>query len=165
MAVYLAAPRTVSLPFSPLSSSSSSTPLQIQQNPTCSIRSCLRFPSRKILKDPISATRCINVSAASTEAVSTGKQEFLPPLEVSEIEGKCKKWVWRGCTINYFVYPESSGGSDAPALSPPLLLVHGFGASIAHWRRYIYIDCKLSCISRLNSLLICNWTNQLSKRD
>ncbi|KAI3464327.1 hypothetical protein Pfo_020990 [Paulownia fortunei] len=134
MAVNLAAPHTFFLPFSPLSSSSS-TALQVQHNPTCTIQSCVKFTSRKISKNPVSAISCANASAASTVAVSTGKEEFLPPLEVSEIDGKCKKWVWKGYTINYFVYPE--GDRDTAARSPPLLLVHGFGASIAHWRRNI----------------------------
>ncbi|EYU22782.1 hypothetical protein ABFS82_03G117500 [Erythranthe guttata] len=133
MAVNIAAAHTYFLPFSQLSSSSSSA-LQVQLNPTC-------FPSsRKISRSPISTTSCANVSAASTAALSTGKEEFLPPLEVSEIDGNCKKWVWRGYTINYFVYPDGDGGGGgggAAAPAPPLLLVHGFGASIAHWRRNI----------------------------
>ena len=51
-------------------------------------------------------------------------------LGVSEIKEKCSKWQWKGqYSINYFV---SSSNAES---NPPLLLVHGFGASIPHWRR------------------------------
>ena len=51
-------------------------------------------------------------------------------LGVSEIKEKCGKWQWKGqYSINYFV---SSSNAES---NPPLLLVHGFGASIPHWRR------------------------------
>lgn len=47
-----------------------------------------------------------------------------------EIGDKCRKWAWKGqYSINFFV-------SDSES-RPPLLLVHGFGASIPHWRRNI----------------------------
>ncbi|PIN11417.1 putative hydrolase/acyltransferase (alpha/beta hydrolase superfamily) [Handroanthus impetiginosus] len=134
MAVNLGVPRTFSTPFLPLLSASSAA-LQIRHNFTCNPRSSLKFPSRNIPKNPVSVVGCINASASSASAVSTEKEESLPPLEVSEINEKCKKWVWRGYTINYLVYPE--GNSDSAGVRPPLLLVHGFGASIAHWRRNI----------------------------
>ncbi|KAE8729574.1 Isoflavone-7-O-methyltransferase [Hibiscus syriacus] len=52
-------------------------------------------------------------------------------LGLSQIKEKCSKWQWKGqYSINYFV------SSSSPS-SPPLLLVHGFGASIPHWRRNI----------------------------
>ncbi|WCJ28527.1 alpha/beta-Hydrolases superfamily protein [Euphorbia peplus] len=53
-------------------------------------------------------------------------------IDVNEIKKSCKKWAWKGeYSINYFV-------SDSDSSSrPPLLLVHGFGASIPHWRRNI----------------------------
>ncbi|KAK7344081.1 hypothetical protein VNO77_13328 [Canavalia gladiata] len=52
--------------------------------------------------------------------------------EVENIKQKCLTWQWKGhYSINYFV---SSDADDSP---PPLLLVHGFGASIPHWRRNI----------------------------
>lgn len=50
--------------------------------------------------------------------------------EVERIKQSCLKWKWKGqYSINYFV------SADSP--KPPLLLVHGFGASIPHWRRYV----------------------------
>lgn len=38
-----------------------------------------------------------------------------------------KTWVWRDMKVNYV----DVGGDDS---KPPLLLIHGFGASIYHWR-------------------------------
>lgn len=45
--------------------------------------------------------------------------------ELGEIYQSCNFWNWRGFNVSYLV--KGNG--------PPLLLVHGFGASIAHWRR------------------------------
>ncbi|XP_010252240.1 PREDICTED: uncharacterized protein LOC104593880 [Nelumbo nucifera] len=55
-------------------------------------------------------------------------------LEVREIRERSKRWQWRGHSINYFVHLPPQEGPSPP---PTLLLVHGFGASIAHWRRNI----------------------------
>ncbi|KAK4577843.1 hypothetical protein RGQ29_028107 [Quercus rubra] len=53
-------------------------------------------------------------------------------LEVKELKERCKKWEWKGqYSITYFVSQSSNNNK------PPLLLVHGFGASIPHWRRNI----------------------------
>lgn len=38
-----------------------------------------------------------------------------------------KAWLWNGHKINYV----DVGGGES---KPPLLLIHGFGASIYHWR-------------------------------
>lgn len=46
--------------------------------------------------------------------------------KLRSLYGCCKKWEWRSHSINYLVKGDG----------PPLLLVHGFGASIGHWRRY-----------------------------
>ena len=73
---------------------------------------------------------------------SSSSEELL--LEVREIRDSCNKWQWKGHTINYFVAAtavqgqatlSSSPSSNSLSLPPPLLLVHGFGASIPHWRR------------------------------
>ncbi|XP_060965941.1 pheophytinase, chloroplastic [Cannabis sativa] len=74
-------------------------------------------------------------SSAAAEAAA------VPPLElgVGEIKNKCKKWMWKGqFSINYLVEGEENQESKLESKSnPPLLLVHGFGASIPHWRRNI----------------------------
>ncbi|TKY51975.1 Pheophytinase [Spatholobus suberectus] len=69
----------------------------------------------------------------STSATST---ETSAASEFEKIKQRCLEWQWKGqYSINYFV------SSDSPqqlhANHPPLLLVHGFGASIPHWRRNI----------------------------
>lgn len=60
-------------------------------------------------------------------------------LPASEIKAMCKTWLWRGQTINYLMYPTEIHGNVSNPPSDPLLLVHGFGASVAHWRRYLYL--------------------------
>ncbi|KAK3031450.1 hypothetical protein RJ639_036510 [Escallonia herrerae] len=73
---------------------------------------------------------------ASSSSATTGVVKDSTPLEVAEIKERCRKWQWRGYTINYLAY-EAEGREDETRNNPPLLLVHGFGASIAHWRRNI----------------------------
>ncbi|KAK3135543.1 hypothetical protein QOZ80_5BG0420180 [Eleusine coracana subsp. coracana] len=60
-------------------------------------------------------------SAAAPAATST------PALSLEELRGGCTSWTWRGMRVNYLVRGQG----------PPVLLVHGFGASVAHWRRNI----------------------------
>lgn len=47
--------------------------------------------------------------------------------ELAAIYATCRWWMWRGFKINYAV--QGTG--------PSILLVHGFGASVGHWRRNI----------------------------
>lgn len=117
------------LPVPPLSSSSSAAP-RLHINSFYCQRRCL-------LRIPINSVSSIKCSVASPEPVTAEEEEFLLPLQVAEINDKCKKWVWNGHTINYLVYPECR--NETAAMNPPLLLVHGFGASIAHWRRYAFL--------------------------
>lgn len=52
-------------------------------------------------------------------------------------------WQWRGHTVHYVQgHPEPQPGQDAPLdrqSTPPLLLVHGFGASTDHWKKNILV--------------------------
>lgn len=75
----------------------------------------------------------VNSSSASTATTATVSSDAADTvLDVGEIKQKCCKWRWRGqYSINYFV----SSDADSSQTNPPLLLVHGFGASIPHWRR------------------------------
>lgn len=61
-------------------------------------------------------------------------------LGLKEIKGRCNKWQWKGHGINYFVL---TGSTPNPS---PLLLVHGFGASISHWRRCDFFRFSFSTI-------------------
>nr|VDC98733.1 unnamed protein product [Brassica rapa] len=72
--------------------------------------------------------------SVSATAVSSGGG-VVEAVELAEIGEKSKKWKWKGeYSINYFV--KSSPEEVTPA-SQTVLLVHGFGASIPHWRRNI----------------------------
>ncbi|XP_078181793.1 alpha/beta-Hydrolases superfamily protein [Carex rostrata] len=84
----------------------------------------LRFPSK---------TRCITPVA-----------EGIISRELSEIYKSCNLWNWRGFNISYLVKGNGSG--------PPLLLVHGFGASIAHWRRNIDILSEKTTVYAIDLL-------------
>ncbi|WJX19011.1 hypothetical protein P8452_08750 [Trifolium repens] len=71
-----------------------------------------------------------STSSATTSAETSGSLS-----EVEKIKQKCLKWKWKDqYSINYFV---SSDSESSQLNLPPLLLVHGFGASIPHWRRNI----------------------------
>lgn len=47
--------------------------------------------------------------------------------------GYQRDWVWRGWQTRYAFLPAAQRSGDAP----PLMLLHGFGASIGHWRHNI----------------------------
>ena len=60
----------------------------------------------------------------------------LPPLKLSALAspsqpdpytGQKLNWDWRGYDIKYIAHGEG----------PPIILIHGFGASIGHWRKNI----------------------------
>ncbi|GAV71596.1 Abhydrolase_6 domain-containing protein [Cephalotus follicularis] len=75
---------------------------------------------------------CNNITSNSYSTSSRSSSGGV--LEIREIKERCTKWQWRGqYSINYFV---SSNNSTSQS-NPSLLLVHGFGASIPHWRRNI----------------------------
>ncbi|KAK7391803.1 hypothetical protein VNO78_20225 [Psophocarpus tetragonolobus] len=70
-----------------------------------------------------------SVILSSTSTTSTPASA----TEVENIKQRCLTWQWKGqYSINYFVSSE-----QLHANHPPLLLVHGFGASLPHWRRNI----------------------------
>ncbi|EOA16878.1 hypothetical protein CARUB_v10005103mg [Capsella rubella] len=76
---------------------------------------------------------CIKATASSSAAVSSGG--VVEAVELVEIGERSKKWKWKGeYSVNYFV--KDSPEEVTPA-SQTVLLVHGFGASIPHWRRNI----------------------------
>lgn len=79
-----------------------------------------------------------NSSSSSTNTSTTGAaaDDVVLELELGEIKDKYIKWNWKGqYAINYVVsHPDHH--EDANVNAPPILLVHGFGASIPHWRRF-----------------------------
>uniref|UniRef100_A0A0E0DRG8 AB hydrolase-1 domain-containing protein n=1 Tax=Oryza meridionalis TaxID=40149 RepID=A0A0E0DRG8_9ORYZ len=69
-------------------------------------------------------------SGSGSGGVSTGTVDPAAALSSSSLEElyrSCATWTWRGMRVNYLVRGEG----------PPVLLVHGFGASVGHWRRNI----------------------------
>lgn len=87
--------------------------------------------SRAKLSSPTSlqaATAVDNVKTVSAskllESFDHHNEDKLPWSE----EGY-KTWSWKGHKINYV-----DVGADAANRKPPLLLIHGFGASSYHWR-------------------------------
>ncbi|KAJ8545314.1 hypothetical protein K7X08_017897 [Anisodus acutangulus] len=86
---------------------------------------CSHSKSRSIT---ISSIKC----SASTSAIISKEEEPLP-LEVNEIKTMCKTWVWRCYNINCLSYQARNNNTSRPSL----LLVHGLGASVAHWCRNI----------------------------
>ncbi|KAL5229573.1 hypothetical protein ABZP36_028349 [Zizania latifolia] len=66
--------------------------------------------------------------AAAGGGGGSGSSATLPAaLPLEELYRSCTTWTWRGMRVNYLVRGEG----------PPVLLVHGFGASVGHWRRNI----------------------------
>ncbi|OIV90703.1 hypothetical protein TanjilG_15089 [Lupinus angustifolius] len=81
-----------------------------------------------------------NSSSASNATTTTesyaSADESLSGLE--NIKKKCLTWKWKEqYSINYFVSSDADSSQKLQTNYPPLLLVHGFGASIPHWRRNI----------------------------
>lgn len=116
-----------------------------------------RYPNEKISCNNIRGNSIANCTKSATPitAISTASDGGGNLLELAEIKESYRKWLWKGqYSINYFVspfLPSSSSNSN-----PPLLLVHGFGASILHWRRLVAFSmhrfsgpftlaCILSC--------------------
>ncbi|MFS7972978.1 putative alpha/beta hydrolase-1 [Helianthus anomalus] len=93
------------------------------------------------------ACRSTTTNAASGE-VRDDQVLTIAPLEVNTIKETCSKWEWRGYTINYFKYQGQNGQKS----NPPLLLVHGFGASVAHWRRNIPTLAQTSTVYAIDLL-------------
>jgi len=96
---------------------------------------CYLHPNHLTTKNNGGRTRnsksvIINSTSSATSIETSGPGSL---SEVEKIKQKCLKWKWKGeYSINYFVSSDSAKSNN-----PPLLLVHGFGASIPHWRRYV----------------------------
>ncbi len=63
--------------------------------------------------------------------------------------GHQRDWVWRGWQTRYsFLHPRDR----QRASQPPIILLHGFGASIEHWRQNIAILSQSSSVYALDLL-------------
>ncbi|CAN6350981.1 unnamed protein product [Urochloa humidicola] len=74
-------------------------------------------------------TRALGAGGTSTSgtAAPPAAAAAAAALSLEELRRGCTTWTWRGMRVNYL----------ARGQGPPVLLVHGFGASVAHWRRNI----------------------------
>jgi pimeloyl-ACP methyl ester carboxylesterase len=63
--------------------------------------------------------------------------------------GYSRDWVWRGWQIRYTFMPSSPKLDE---VNPPLILLHGFGAAIEHWRYNIPILGKQHRVYALDLL-------------
>ena len=49
--------------------------------------------------------------------------------------GNQRDWMWRGWKIHYSYQPQKQVINGQQ--NPPLILLHGFGASLKHWRNNV----------------------------
>ncbi|VAH19305.1 unnamed protein product [Triticum turgidum subsp. durum] len=78
-------------------------------------------------------------------AYGGGGGSSAPPAagsSLEELSRSCTTWSWRGMRVNYLVRGEG----------PPVLLVHGFGASVAHWRRNIGVLSESNTVYAIDLL-------------
>jgi len=69
--------------------------------------------------------------------------------------GNQRNWVWRGWQTRYtYIRPTQVEGRLIPSLAKttPLMLLHGFGASIGHWRQNIEVLGKYHTVYALDML-------------
>nr|GMD09227.1 pheophytinase, chloroplastic [Ipomoea batatas] len=118
----------------PSLSPASSLQLQIQCNGGFGLSNCVQICGMKPRGIAVSNVNC----TASSAAAIVANQEELLPLQLSEVKALCRNWEWSGHNINYLVCQASNGSPSRPAI----LLVHGFGASVGHWRRNIAVLAK-----------------------
>ncbi|KAL6207649.1 hypothetical protein ACLB2K_018605 [Fragaria x ananassa] len=105
-------------------------------NPTTISSTITTLRNVKLNSSYSSSHRTAANKATSTGAAAAAADDEVLDLELGEIKDKYKKWNWKGqYAINYVVsHPENANPNPN---APPVLLVHGFGASIPHWRRNI----------------------------
>ncbi|KAI3964026.1 hypothetical protein MKX01_014307 [Papaver californicum] len=139
----------------PLSSSSQSRPelvsplLLIHSSNKHSVKlqqrhQCFKGNGRRRID---SSHQIITNASSSSPSLTTNSSHI---LEISEIREGSKKWKWRGkYSINYFVV-QSSATNDS--MKPPLLLIHGFGASIPHWRRNMRVLAENNTVYAIDLL-------------
>ncbi len=63
--------------------------------------------------------------------------------------GRQRDWIWRGWIIRYSFTLNSAENSIS---KPPIVLLHGFGASIEHWRHNISFLSQYSAVYALDLL-------------
>ncbi|MGB3300146.1 MAG: alpha/beta fold hydrolase [Phormidesmis sp.] len=64
---------------------------------------------------------------AARQSTPGPSPQLAPALPQKPYSGEKLNWDWRGYDVKYVAYGEG----------PPIVLIHGFGASIGHWRKNI----------------------------
>ena len=64
--------------------------------------------------------------------------------------GNQRDWVWRGWQTRYSYLRSQSDSSNLDR--PPIIFIHGFGASIEHWRNNIPVIAKYCDVYALDLL-------------
>ncbi|XP_038884600.1 pheophytinase, chloroplastic isoform X2 [Benincasa hispida] len=120
----------------------------IQGNRNCFIRH-RNWAGRFVGLSKNPSTKAAVITATSSASVCIG-----PALEVQEIRERSNKWQWNQYSINYFVshYQPSREQPQSSSSPPVVLLVHGFGASIPHWRRNISTLSQYSTVYAIDLL-------------
>ncbi len=72
-------------------------------------------------------------------------------VEWQERVGNQRDWVWRGWKTRY-TYIRNQGILDADADTTPIILLHGFGASIGHWRQNLEVFSEHHTVYALDML-------------
>ncbi|CAN6333035.1 unnamed protein product [Urochloa humidicola] len=86
-----------------------------------------RFSSRAAARVLTRASGGGGGTSTSSAAAPPAAATAIASLSLEELRRGCTTWTWRGMRVNYL----------ARGQGPPVLLIHGFGASVAHWRRNI----------------------------
>lgn len=87
------------------------------------------------------------ISASSAPAAITTTRSD-SRIQLTDLKENSSKWEWKGNSINYFVYKATQESSS----NPPVLLVHGFGASIPHWRKNIKVIAQTRTVYAIDLL-------------
>ncbi|KAL6215854.1 hypothetical protein ACLB2K_015281 [Fragaria x ananassa] len=109
---------------------------QNNQPNTTTIKSSDTTTLRSMKLNSSSSSSSRTAAKAAGAGAAAAADDVVLELELGEIKDKYMQWNWKGkYAINYVVsHPENA---DPNPNAPPVLLVHGFGASIPHWRRNI----------------------------
>ncbi|KAL4184213.1 hypothetical protein AMTRI_Chr11g102220 [Amborella trichopoda] len=93
----------------------------------------LQLPTKFSISFSTSSPFVASAASGSSSSLDDKPKLRKPPspphsITLRSIYESCCTWQWRGCyTINFSKIGNGNGA--------PLLLVHGFGASVGHWRR------------------------------